>query len=171
MSQSGSNRVAPKLWMGSKPPAVAAIGRVFDVVVLCAQPDEWQPPDGSFGRARILRCPMDDSAPTPDEVSRAVGTAQEVATITVLGGRVLVTCFMGWNRSGLVTALALRMRRYSAEQAIAAIRAARGPNALSNKHFVQVIEQFVPVTHKFGRRLIAVPTRFEIPEGVQSTST
>ena len=50
--------------------------------------------------------------------------------------RVRVRCQAGWNRSGLVVALALMLDGYKAEEAIALIRTRRSPNALGNKDFV-----------------------------------
>lgn len=53
---------------------------------------------------------------------------------------VFVHCQMGWNRSGLVCALALiRSGEATPEQAIAKVRSARGPGALSNPHFVEFL--------------------------------
>jgi protein-tyrosine phosphatase len=46
---------------------------------------------------------------------------------------------MGLNRSGLVSALALRMQGASGPQAIAAVRRARGENALNNGQFRRLI--------------------------------
>ncbi len=56
------------------------------------------------------------------------------------GERVLVTCAMGRNRSGLISALAMRQAyKITGDHAIAAVRSARGPNALNNPQFCQVI--------------------------------
>jgi len=56
------------------------------------------------------------------------------------GKKVLVRCQMGWNRSGLVTALALMKDGHQAKDAIDLIRARRSPHALCNADFVRYLE-------------------------------
>ena len=56
------------------------------------------------------------------------------------GKKVLVRCQAGWNRSGLVTALALMKDGHKAKAAIDLIRARRSPHALSNTYFVRYLE-------------------------------
>jgi len=46
---------------------------------------------------------------------------------------------MGMNRSGLVTALALRVLGATPASAIGMVRDARGPNALSNRWFEELV--------------------------------
>jgi protein-tyrosine phosphatase len=58
-----------------------------------------------------------------------------------LGKRVAGKCQAGWNRSGLIVALVLLKEGYSADEAIALIRAKRSPNALCNPHFVDFIRE------------------------------
>ena len=53
--------------------------------------------------------------------------------------RVLVTCFAGLNRSGIVVAQALKCAGHSPEKAITLVRAARGPHALGNRAFVDAL--------------------------------
>ena len=52
------------------------------------------------------------------------------------GRRVLVRCQAGYNRSGLVVALALMRLGFTGQDAVARVRIARGPYALSNPHFL-----------------------------------
>jgi protein-tyrosine phosphatase len=52
----------------------------------------------------------------------------------------LVTCAMGLNRSGLVTALALRYLGMTPSQAIRTVRDNRSPDALFNRQFVRVVK-------------------------------
>lgn len=61
------------------------------------------------------------------------------------GKRVLVRCQMGWNRSGLITALALMKSGYDPKHAIDLIRARRSPHALCNTDFVHYL---MNLTHK-----------------------
>lgn len=127
--------------MGSKPPADHRMGLVFDTVVLCALPFEYQPPAGSFGRARILRCPIDDGVLKPDELRRALEAGRIVGALIGRRKRTLSTCYMGLNRSGLIAGLALLCQGVPADKAIQMIRAARGPSALSNPHFVKILKE------------------------------
>ena len=56
------------------------------------------------------------------------------------GKKVLVRCAAGWNRSGLVTVLALMKDGHGAKDAIDLIRARRSPQALCNEDFVRYLE-------------------------------
>lgn len=56
------------------------------------------------------------------------------------GRRVLVRCAGGMNRSGLITALVLLRAGYSADDAIALVRAKRSINALTNPWFVAYLQ-------------------------------
>ena len=129
-------QIAPRLIQGSVPERGPLD---VDVVVLCAQ--EYQFPAirygaRPFGNARVLRCPLPDAGmPLPTRhVPLALRTAVEVARLWAHGSRILVTCAMGRNRSGLISALALMELGHSADAAIAAVRKAR-PNAIDNVHF------------------------------------
>jgi protein-tyrosine phosphatase len=113
----------------------------FDVVVLCAR--EWQPHLPQY--PRVMHAGFHDAKPTPSEIELAKATAREVVRqITTRGRRVLVTCHMGWNRSGLVTGLTLRHLGIPARETIHRIRKARGPYALSNRYFAKIVEEFEP---------------------------
>lgn len=56
------------------------------------------------------------------------------------GKRVLIRCQAGWNRSGLVMALALMKEGYSPQEAIDLIRIQRSPHALCNANFVRYLD-------------------------------
>ena len=99
-----ANQIAPKLYQGSPPPPGPELrARGIDVVVLCAE--EIQPPDWTFPGVRVIHAPMDDSERIPERVAH--NAAREVARALRAGKRVLITCAMGLNRSGLVSAQAL----------------------------------------------------------------
>ena len=68
--------------------------------------------------------------------SRVRDAARTVADRVIAGRRVLVHCWAGLNRSGVVSARALMFMGVPVSGAIAAVRAARGTNALFNTHFV-----------------------------------
>jgi len=114
----------------------------FDTVVLCAR--EYQ--QVRLPGVELLRARLDDSGPPPTrrEVAEAWGAAARVARRVRAGKRVLVTCAMGRNRSGLVAGFALVMLGYGRRQAVGMVRAARGPNALSNEYFVALLKGVHP---------------------------
>lgn len=136
-----ANRVAGPLWMGSMPIPYSRLNQHFDGLVLCAC--EYQCPPGFFPGVEVLSVSLnDDGSPmTKGEAFAAVGATKKVLSWITSGMRVLVTCMQGRNRSGLVTALSLCHGpwKMSPQQAVAAIRTARGPAALSNPDFVQLI--------------------------------
>ena len=77
-----------------------------------------------------------DAALDPATALRVDEVAERVADAVRDGRRVLVRCSGGLNRSGLVVASALVRLGSTPDQAIAAVRAARGPWALTNPAFV-----------------------------------
>lgn len=135
------NRVAPRLWQGAAPTPDLPHAE-FDVIVLCAQ--EYQPFRFPAFKGTVIRAPFDDSLqPTAKERKIAIRAAREVAKRLRKGQRVLVTCMMGRNRSGLVVGLALRMStRWSADEIVVRIRKARGEDALSNQSFERIVRGF-----------------------------
>lgn len=104
----------------------------FDVVVTLyadAQPAPWGVEELRFG--------FPDADLTPAFAERAVALARHAHRRWKEGGRVLVRCQAGVNRSGLVTALVLMLEGLSAHDAIALIRARRAPAVLDNRAFVR----------------------------------
>jgi protein-tyrosine phosphatase len=65
--------------------------------------------------------------------------AEAACTALDAGRRVLVRCYHGYNRSGLVVAHALIRRGRTAEEAIRLIRARRSPWALHNELFTEYL--------------------------------
>lgn len=136
MSVTDPSEILPNLYQGTEPQG--SVDPRVDTLVLC-----WREGQGAWGRfdgsrLRILRAPMDDDQRTlrPLDATVAVGTAADVAMAVKTGGVVLVTCRLGLNRSGLVSALAARLiLRCSGAEALALVRARR-PGALSNPGFV-----------------------------------
>jgi protein-tyrosine phosphatase len=90
-----------RLAQGSAPPP--HVRTPFDVIVLAAM--EYQPELPGY---KVLRVPLDDGPP-PDKVTRMRirSAASKVADHVRLGDRVLVTCWQGKNRSGVIAGLAL----------------------------------------------------------------
>lgn len=94
----------------------------------------------------VLFFPLDDDPSVPWLDNPAwVGQVKRAASIAagevLAGNRVLITCAMGLNRSGVVTAMTLRQLGFDPDEAIEMVRAARGQLALCNPRFVEVIEQ------------------------------
>lgn len=122
--------VAPGLYQGDFPENAVDWSRFDDVVSMSTgAPSPQLGPDGLW-----LHVPIPDGEMVePDRVRE---TARIVADRVVAGRRVLVHCWAGLNRSGVVAARALMFMGAPVDEAIAAVRAARGPEALFNGHFV-----------------------------------
>ena len=143
MSYTDANEVAPRLYVGSKPPP-DRYDR-FDVIVLAAK--EYQPPDHWFPGSEVIHAPNDDDPRRPmslDEIAMAMKAAGRVARRLRAGRRVLVTCALGLNRSSLVAAIAMAtVHGMSADEIIKRIRHARGAWALSNPNFEKLLRVLV----------------------------
>jgi len=104
-----ANEVYPGIWQGSVPPEGSALANLgFKGLVLCAM--EHQPAASRFSGIQVLHAPNDDDferLPTREELRLAFQAARGVAKLVSDGLPVLVTCRMGKNRSGLVSALAI----------------------------------------------------------------
>ena len=105
---------------------------------------EFQPklPD----RYDVLRARLyDNPFMNPLEARKVAHCADEVSDMLaayVAGGEnVLSSCWAGWNRSGLLSALTImKLTGMPAEAAISRIRAARGSSALGNPVFVRIVK-------------------------------
>jgi len=117
----------PWLAQGSAPSPGMRIP--FDVIVLSAM--EYQP---EFPGYHTMHVPLDDGPP-PDKATRTRirHAAREIADRVRLRERVIVTCWQGRNRSGVLAGLALRELGLSGVEAARRIRVLR--NGLRNPHF------------------------------------
>lgn len=115
------------LAQGSAPPPNARVP--FDVIVLAAM--EYQPDMPGYV---VLHVPLDDGPP-PDKVTRMRirHTAQRVADHVRLNNRVLVTCWQGRNRSGVIAGLALVKLGVPRDRAVRRIQRLR--DGLTNPYF------------------------------------
>lgn len=133
------SQVAPRLFQGGRVDPARSY-RPFAMVVLCAV--EHQPELPRFA-GTLLQPAFDDTlTPQPLDLQRAHAAAQQVVLTYRHNptSNILITCWMGWNRSGLVTGLALnQLTTWSTAQIIHTIRQARGNQALSNLAFQQII--------------------------------
>jgi len=113
--------------------------------VLCA--NEFQPPANVFPGVRVIHAPNDDAPrrPTRRELRVAEEAAREVAHAVRSRTPTLVTCMAGRNRSGLVTALALRYLTGEAGCPCACHVRDKRPNALSNAYFFDHLARLPPL--------------------------
>lgn len=126
-------------------PAITSKGKgeafkIADVIVLCAEEHQAKGMQAPPGKS-IIRLGFDDDIyrPIPAEVGQIFHAHAKQLGKAALGGRkVLITCAMGLNRSGLITALTLmhgfRMRP---SEAIKLIRGRRSKDCLCNPMFEQ----------------------------------
>lgn len=136
--------IVPHVAQGSWP-AISSKGKgeafkIADIVVLCAEEHQakgLQAPPGKH----IIRLGFDDDTyrPIPPEAGKIFHAhAQQLGKAALSGRKVLITCAMGLNRSGLITALTLmhgyRMRP---SDAIKLIRGRRSKDCLCNPMFEQ----------------------------------
>lgn len=136
-------RVHGNLWIGSAPPIGHIVAQHFDCLVLSAM--EYPPHAGCFPRVETLSVSLnDDGSPmVKREAAEAVRAAGKVISWLRGRKRVLVTCHMGLNRSGIICALALcKGKGMSPDQAVKTVREARGPNALRNQYFLDFLGSY-----------------------------
>lgn len=131
------NEVAPGVWMGghdvrSQSQTACIVTDQFDVVVSMTTRSGYGPDDEvEHHVARMADANVDEGV-----AARVAELAEVVADAAAAGKRVLVRCSGGLNRSGLVVASALVRMGHDADEAIAMVRTARGPWALTNPAFV-----------------------------------
>jgi protein-tyrosine phosphatase len=125
---------------GSYPALKGTAFQHADILVLCAEEHQakgLKPPPGKH----IIRLGFDDDSyrPIPPEAGKIFHAhAKQLGQAALSGRRLMITCHMGLNRSGLLTALTLmhgyRMRP---SDAIKLIRARRHADCLGNPMFEQ----------------------------------
>jgi protein-tyrosine phosphatase len=119
------------LAQGSAPPPGVRIP--FDVIVLAAM--EYQPDLPGY---EVLHVPLDDGPPpSPRERAHIRENAKRIARRVRAGKRVLVTCWQGRNRSGVLAGLALVELGLPGNRAARRIQRIR--NGLTNPHFLAMV--------------------------------
>ena len=149
------DEVVPGLFQGDFPDGDVDWERFDDVVTMTeTAPEVRLRPGGLWLHVPIWDGEMEDPAGVRD-VARAVAERVEA------GRRVLVHCWAGLNRSGVVSARALMFMGVPASEAIAAVRAARGSDALFNTHFVEWLYEeageAVPVAEPYDGNPVDAP--------------
>lgn len=135
-----------ELYQGPRPPTGLALRDAgFHVLVLCA--DDVQPPDEKFPTIKVIRAPSFDveDVDTMNECLPSwIEAAHNVANELNAEKRVLVTCWAGLNRSGMVSALALReITGWSGQRCVDLIQRRR-KGALDNEVFVGYLGSLPP---------------------------
>ena len=141
------HEVVPGLWMGGhefRRPAggleFAVVRDEFDLVqTLLRLPGHGPGPGVEHQVWPIPDGPLDGT-----QLAGVIRLAQAACEAVDAGRRVLVRCYHGYNRSGLVVAHALVRRGPSPEGAIRLIRARRSPWALHNELFVEYLRAGLP---------------------------
>jgi len=123
--------VIPGLYQGDFPAGTVDWSHFDDVVSLTVE--DVPNVRLQVGGLRMHVPIWDDEMVDPTGVRAA---ALAVAERVTAGKRVLVHCWAGLNRSGVVSARALMFMGVPVAEGIARVRAARGPYALSNRDFV-----------------------------------
>jgi protein-tyrosine phosphatase len=102
-------RLINGLYMGSRPPLGDTLSDAgFDALLLCAY--EFQPRSSEIPNVRIYHVPLDDNDERPltlSEKNQILAAGSTAASLVQRGARCLITCAMGRNRSGVVSAVAL----------------------------------------------------------------
>jgi hypothetical protein len=134
------NEIVPGLFMGghdvrSQSPTACVVGDQFDLVVSLTARPGYGPAEGvEHVVVRLADAVLDETS-----TARVRELGLLVAAAVREGRRVLVRCSGGLNRSGVVVAEALIQLGHSPDAAVAAVRAARGPWALTNPGFVSFL--------------------------------
>jgi len=128
------SEVIPGLVQASAAHSPAEMLSMFDVLIDVGGRDRWVgDPD-----PRYSFHPLDDVPFIADaEMIHTVG--ERIAALVGQGKHVAVNCLSGVNRSGLLIGRALVELGSTPEEAIEAVRRARGPMALSNQRFVRFL--------------------------------
>jgi len=132
-----AHHISSGVWQGSVPAHGTTLRDAgFTMLVLCAM--EHQPSADNFPGIEVIHAPNDDDdsrRPTSNELRIAIDASQHVLRALQAERQVLVTCWAGLNRSGLVSALALRKHLgISGSSAIKVVQMMR-PKALTNRMF------------------------------------
>lgn len=139
------DEIIPNLYQGGAllhpptdefPKGFVRVDDQFDLVISLYK--EWGSGPADGVEEHHLRIP--DGELSEGQI-REVRKLSQVVRRAVEGGRkTLVRCQAGYNRSGLVVALALVDMGYTPEDAIALIREKRSPYALFNGYFIEIIK-------------------------------
>ncbi|MFK4147664.1 dual specificity protein phosphatase family protein [Streptomyces sp. NPDC004065] len=141
------SEIVPGLWMGghefrsrSGQVELAVVHDEFDLVQSLLRLPGYGPDPGVEHQV----WPIPDGPLDGTQLAGVMRLAQAACDALDAGRRVLVRCYSGYNRSGLVVAHALVGRGCSADEAIRLIRARRSSWALHNELFVAYLRAGLP---------------------------
>lgn len=150
------DQIHPGLFQGSYPKLTKELLQQFDVIVYCAM--EKQPKAAELRLVprdkHVLGIPLDDDSHQPitrEQAAFLIKLARQLAPHVRARRRVLVTCAMGLNRSGIVSALTLMAATgCSGPTAVMSVRKHRRPaddgtRALFNPIFARFVESCPPL--------------------------
>lgn len=130
--------IVPNVAQGSYPGLKGTAFQHADILVLCAEEHQAKGLKAPPGKT-IIRLGFDDDSyrPIPPEAGKIFHAhAKQLGAAALSGRKVLITCAMGLNRSGLMTALTLMHGyRMSPTDAIKLIRGRRHKDCLCNPMF------------------------------------
>jgi hypothetical protein len=137
----GGDRGRGSLWQGAASTVHVADMHGFDTIILCAQ--EFQP-TMARGDIEVIRFLSDDTALTRAHLQEAIFISGKIERRVRAGKHVLCTCFAGFNRSGLVVALAvMKLTRRSGREVVEYIQQKRD-GALCNTSFAAALRRLQP---------------------------
>jgi len=151
-----ANWVMRGLYIGGQPPLGSNLARRgFNILVLCAA--EIQPKSKEFpGLKKLYHAPLNDYLHFEHgEQGVALRAAKVVNDEIRAGQHVLVTCHLGINRSGLVTALALHLLTgWSGQMCLDYLRKKR-EGALINPFYAEYVRSLPERSRKARNRALA----------------
>ncbi|MGW0824599.1 protein-tyrosine phosphatase family protein [Streptomyces sp. NPDC002845] len=136
------NEIMPGLWMGGHEFAgrsgereFAVVHDEFDLVLTLLRLPGHGPDDGVEHHV----WPIPDGPLDGTQLAGVIRLAQAACDALERRRRVLVRCYHGYNRAGLVVAHALIRDGRSPDEAVRLIRSRRSPWALHNELFVEYL--------------------------------
>ncbi|MDX3249236.1 dual specificity protein phosphatase family protein [Streptomyces sp. ME18-1-4] len=142
------SEIVPGLWMGGHEfrgsggeLELAVVRGEFDLVQTLTRARQGHGPDPGV---RHHVWPIPDGPLDGTQLAGVIRLAQAAGDAMDEGRTVLVRCYSGYNRSGLVVAHTLVHRGHSTEDAIQLIRSRRSPWALHNELFVEYLRAGLP---------------------------
>lgn len=144
------NEIIPGLWQGGHVYRVNGLpfhtdltGQGFEFVV-SLHTESWMTKSVPGPEAEHLVYEIPDGPVFADDEETLHDLAEQVNAAVDLGMKTLVRCQAGYNRSGLIVAMALIKRGYQPADAIALLREKRSSWALCNPRFVDYLLQMEP---------------------------
>ena len=144
------SEIIPGLWQGGHiyringlPFSTDLTGQGFEFIV-SLHIDPGMPKSVPGPEVEHLVYEIRDGLVLPEDEAMLHNLAEQVSAAVSLGMKTLVRCQAGYNRSGLVVALALIKRGYRPDDAIRLLRERRSSWVLCNPAFVDYLKRQEP---------------------------